>query len=82
MYVFKEVILDLITYLPTTEHSYDCIVTFVNRLGKCAYFVQCNFCIAAVELALVFLVTIAAKHRTLSKFISNHDLYFTSCFFC
>ena len=51
MYVFKEVTLDLITHLRTTEHGYDSIGAFVDRLSKYMYFVPCASCIAAPELA-------------------------------
>ena len=49
-YVFQNVTLDLITHLPMTEHSYDVIVTFVNRLSSYTYFVPFTLYVTAPEL--------------------------------
>ena len=51
MYVVKELTLDLITHLPATEHGYDSIVTFVDRLSRYKYFVLCTSYITVLKLA-------------------------------
>ena len=49
----KGITLDLITHLLlTTERSYDRIVTFIDRLSKYMYFVQCTSHVTAPEVGL------------------------------
>ena len=43
--------LDLITHVPKTDHGFDSIATFVDRLSKYTYFVPCTVHITAPELA-------------------------------
>ena len=80
MCVFIEVTLHLITHLPPTEHGYDSMVTFVNRLSKYICSVLCALHVTVLKVVQVFLVTVVAKHEMLLKWISDYDPYFTSYF--
>ena len=72
--------MDIITHLPVTEQGCDAIVTFVDLMSKCVYFVPCKSMISAEELAQLFMVMVVSQHGMPKWIISDHDGRFLSRF--
>ena len=43
--------MDLVTYLPTTDHGHDVIYAVVDRLSNFTYFIPCKHTVSAADLA-------------------------------
>lgn len=77
---WESVSTDFIVRLPTTQHKFDAIAVFVDRLSKMVHLAPCRTDMTAVQFADLFVDTVVKLHGMPKNIVSDRDTKFTSLF--
>ena len=65
---------------PITGQDYNAILVIVDKLIKWGYFIACIEEILVEDIARIYIKEVFARHRVLSKIISDRDPRFIAAF--
>jgi hypothetical protein len=77
---WKEISMDFIVGLPTTQSSYDSIWVIVDRFLKVAHFILVKATYKGAKLADLYITRIVCLHEVPKKIVSDRETQFTSRF--
>jgi hypothetical protein len=77
---WKEISIDFIVGLPTTQSSYDFIWVTVDRFLKVAHFIPVKITYKGAKLVELYIARIVCLHRVPKKIASDRGTQFTSRF--
>jgi IS30 family transposase len=77
---WKEIGMDFIVGLPTTQSSYDSIWVTVDHFSKVAHFISVKTMYKGANLAELYIARIVCLHEVPKKIVSDRGTQFTSRF--
>jgi hypothetical protein len=77
---WKEITMDFIVGLPTTQSGYDSIWVIVDRFLKVAHFIPVKTTYKGAKLAELYIARIVCLHGVPKKIVSDRGTQFTSRF--